>query len=34
MVGTGNGEQKDAEINLDLSPLVLQTKKEKEEGKL
>lgn len=35
MVGTWNGEQKDAEINLDLSPsLVLQAKKEKEGGKL
>ena len=35
MVGTLNGEQKDANINLDLSPpLALQIKKEKEEGKL
>lgn len=35
MVGTLNGEQEDAKINLDLSsPLALQIKKEKAEGKL
>lgn len=35
MVGTLNGEQEDAKINLDLSsPLAFQIKKEKAEGKL
>ena len=34
MGATLNGEQEDAKISLDLSPLALQIKKEKEEGKL